>query len=79
MPDRAFYKLDVQGIVYLVDPTTSIAYTYDLEAPVAMGKLIWTDPRDLPQIQLREDWQSVLTNKLSSTGTTATPVAHATS
>jgi hypothetical protein len=61
--DRMFYKLDIQGIVYLVDPTTSKAYTYDLSNPTEIGKIIWTDPRQPPKIDLLEDWKSIMTAK----------------
>ena len=61
--DRLFYKLSVQGIVYLVDPTTSIAYTYYLSNPTEIGKIVWTDSKDLPRIDLHSDWQTRITAK----------------
>jgi hypothetical protein len=67
MSARSYYKLDVQGIVYLVDPTTSLAYTYDLENPTEIGKIVWTDLKEAPEINLREDWKEALASKLAST------------
>ena len=62
-PQITFYKLDIQGIVYLVDPATSIAHTYDLEAPTPIGTVHWEDPAKPPQIALYDDWQAILTAK----------------
>ena len=55
-----YYKLEIQGIVYLVDPATALAYTYDLTNPTQIGQVIWNDSRLNPTIQLRADWSSVL-------------------
>ena len=55
-----YYKLEIQGIVYLVDPSTTLAYTYDLTNPTQIGQVIWNDSRLNPTIQLRADWSSVL-------------------
>jgi hypothetical protein len=63
MSTTTFYKLDIQGIVYLVDPTTSIAHTYDLESPTAIGNVVWKDPAVPPQIALYDNWQEILTAK----------------
>jgi len=62
--DRTFYKIDIQGIVYLVDPTTSNAYTYDLSNPTMIGKILWTDPKAAPTIELLPTWKEILTLKL---------------
>ena len=62
--DRTFYKLDIQGIVYLVDPITSIAHTYDLSSPTEIGKIIWSDVKKAPQIELFQNWASILQAKL---------------
>ena len=64
--DRQYYKLDIGGIVYLVDTATATAYTYDLTDPVEIGKVIWTDPKAAPQLQFRDDWNSVLAAKLAA-------------
>jgi hypothetical protein len=61
-----YYKLDIQGIVYLVDPVTSIAYTYDLIEPTEIGKVVWTDIKTEPRIELRADWQAVLDAKFAT-------------
>ena len=61
--ERLFYKLDIQGIVYLVDPSSSKAYTYDLSNPTEIGKIIWTDPTVPPKIELLADWASLLAAK----------------
>jgi len=58
---RTFYKLAVDGIVYLVDPVTAIAYTYDLNNPLEIGRIIWTDPAAHPRLDLHDDWSAKLT------------------
>ena len=58
--DRIYYKLDVQGIVYLIDPATSKAYTYDLSDPTEIGKISWFDA---PVIELLPEWKSILAKK----------------
>lgn len=55
-----FYKLDVRGIVYLVDPVTSDAYTYNLSDPVRIGKIEWTNSQEKPLIHLAAGWQDLL-------------------
>jgi hypothetical protein len=75
------YKMDIQGIVYLVDPATTIAYTYDLESPTPIGKLKWSSPSAAPRIQLFDDWAARLAAKkvtwggYPTTGETATTTA----
>jgi hypothetical protein len=77
--DRTFYKLDVQGIVYLVEAATSKAYTYDLSNPTEVGKIIWTDSKAGPSIELLADWSSILAAKLDAQPTqTATTTSDAT-
>ena len=71
---RTFYKLDVQGIVYLIDPATSIAYTYDLETPTEIGRLQWTDPTEKPTLHLRSDWEEIMAAKMSAHTAAHTPV-----
>lgn len=61
--ERTFYKLDIQGIVYLVDPATSNAYTYDLSSPTLVGKILWTDPKATPTIELLPTWKEILQAK----------------
>ena len=58
-----FYKMDIQGIVYLVDPATSITYTYDLSDPVPIGTLLWTSPTASPRIALYDDWAARMAAK----------------
>lgn len=70
--ERTFYKLDIQGIVYLVDPTTSKAYTYDLSNPTEIGTILWTDSKKEPKIDLLPNWSSILAIKLESAATTVT-------
>lgn len=65
-PSRTFYKLDVQGIVYLIDPATSIAYTYDLTDPTEIGRLQWSDPTAKPTLQLRPDWEAIIAAKMTA-------------
>lgn len=69
--ERTFYKLDIGGIVYLVDPATAIAYTYDLEAPTEIGRVLWTDPKAPPRLERAAHWETTLTAKLAATGVTA--------
>jgi len=58
------YKVVVKGIVYLVDPATSVAYTYDLAIPTELGKIVWTSPNDEPTIDFIDDYMVVLQHKL---------------
>lgn len=58
---RTYYKLAVDGIVYLIDPATAVAYTYDLTNPLEIGRIIWTDPAAPPRIALHDDWAAKLT------------------
>lgn len=60
------YKLEIQGIVYLVDPTTTEAYTYDLTNPTKIGHVIWTDATKPPKIQLLDDWRTIMETKLAN-------------
>ena len=73
--ERQYYKLDIGGIVYLVDPITAIAYTYDLAAPTEIGKVIWTDLKEPPAIEYRADWRQVLAAKLATSVAPVTPPA----
>lgn len=65
----SFYKLDIQGIVYLVDPNTAKAYTYDLKKPTEIGKVIWKDPKAPPTIELLPNWKEILASKFDDTET----------
>lgn len=67
-----FYKLPVNGIVYLVDPATAKAYTYDLTNPLEIGQIIWTTPTAPPQIDLCADWAAKLTAARASIGPAVT-------
>lgn len=60
------YKLEIQGIVYLVDPNTTDAYTYDLTNPTKIGHVIWTDSSQAPKIQLDANWPAILQAKLTN-------------
>ena len=64
--ERTFYKLDVQGIFYLVDPATSKAYTYDLSNPTEIGKIVWTNPNTPAAIELLENWAAILQAKVDA-------------
>jgi|GEM_PF-6177531 len=55
-----FYKLCCEGIVYLIDPKTAAAYTYDLNAPLKIGQLIWENQTTQPSVKLDADWQQKL-------------------
>jgi len=76
--ERTFYKLNIRGIVYLVDPATSKAYTYDLSDPTEIGQVLWTDLKQDPQIELLSTYASILAAKLDKAATaaaaTVTPV-----
>lgn len=69
--ERTFYKLDIGGIVYLVDPATAVAYTYDLADPTEIGRVIWTDPKAPPRLERTAHWEATLTAKLATAGITA--------
>jgi hypothetical protein len=64
--ERTFYKLDIGGIVYLVDPTSAAAYTYDLSKPVEIGKVLWTDAKQPPTLELLDTWKDILQAKLET-------------
>jgi hypothetical protein len=68
---RTFYKMDIQGIVYLVDPVTAIAHTYDLTDPTPVGTIQWTDVTAAPRITLYPDWTARLDAKLKASGPAA--------
>ncbi len=76
--DRTFYKLNIQGIVYLVEPATSKAYTYDLTDPTEIGTVSWADAKQEPILTLRNDWASVLAAKVDKSAAAAATTAHAT-
>jgi hypothetical protein len=59
----SLYKLEINGIVYLIDPKTATAYTYDIESPTPIGNIIRT-PSGQIDIQYREDWRKVQQDKL---------------
>jgi len=60
------YKLDIHGIVYLVDPVSSDAYLYDLTNPTKIGHVIWENPKDKPSLTLLPNWQDILKQKCDS-------------
>lgn len=68
--ERVFYKLDIQGIVYLVDPATGKAYTYDLTHPTEIGQVIWSDAKAQPRIRLHDDWRTRMAAKVAQAGLT---------
>ena len=72
-----FYKLDIQGIVYLVDPATATAYTYDVTAPVAIGTVKWLNTQEAPRIELYETWADILAAKKLSDSAIAESAAPA--
>jgi hypothetical protein len=69
--ERTYYKLNIQGIVYLVDPVTSLAYTYDLSSPTEIGKVTWTDAKAEPQLTLKEGWAAIQQAKLDGLAASA--------
>jgi hypothetical protein len=74
---RTFYKMDVQGIVYLVDPATTIAYTYDLTDPTPVGTIHWTDISSPPRIVLYDDARDRLDEKMKAHATASAAPAPA--
>ena len=50
--ERNLYKLNVQGIVFLVDPITATAYRYDTTEPV--GQILWIDLNAEPRLILKD-------------------------
>jgi hypothetical protein len=75
---QTFYKMDIQGIVYLVDPATTIAYTYDPDAPTAIGKVKWVDAATAPELILYDNWREILEAKCSATAEKVSAVTTAT-
>lgn len=61
--ERIFYKVNCRGMVYLVDPMTSNAYTYDLSDPTEIGTIVWPNPAAEPTIQFLENYMEILTQK----------------
>lgn len=60
-----FYKLEIQGIVYLVNPTTLRVYTYDLDSPTEIGELHWDSTHTTPTVTLADNWQEIMAAKLA--------------
>jgi len=73
--ETTLYKLNIDGIVYLVDPVTSKAYTYDTTDLTEIGRVLWTDPKQPPKIALLEDWAAILAAKLDKKATAVVTVA----
>ena len=69
--------MDIQGIVYLVDPATAIAYTYDLADPVAVGTVVWSDISSPPRLALYDDWATRLSEKMKASAASS-PVSPST-
>lgn len=67
MSSTTYYKLEIGGIVYLVDPATALAYTYDIANPTQIGSVTWTDPKAPPQLTLLPGWADTLAAKLAAT------------
>lgn len=63
--EHTFYKLDIQGIVYLVNPVNGYVYTYEFPIPTHIGSLVWNDPKAEPRVRFREDWQAVMAAKFT--------------
>lgn len=76
--DRTFYKLNIQGIVYLVEPATSKAYTYDLTDPTEIGTVSWADAKQEPILTLCPTWVAILAAKVDKSAAAAATTAHAT-
>ena len=68
--ERVYYKLDIHGIVYLVETTTATAYTYDLSNPTEVGKVIWTDSSKLPTIEFLPNIADIMAKKVTEMATT---------
>ncbi len=67
--EQTYYKLSIGGIVYLVDPVTSTAYTYDMKKPTAIGTVVWSDPKSEPRINLYDNWQQIMAEKMTQQST----------
>ena len=76
--DRTFYKLNIQGIVYLVEPATSKAYTYDLTDPTEIGTVSWADAKQEPTLTLHSDWTTILAAKVDKSAAAAAATVNAT-
>ena len=66
-----YYKLDIHGIVYLVETTTAKAYTYDLSNPTEVGKVIWTDNTTPPTIEFLPNIADIMAEKVTSSSAPA--------
>ena len=69
--NSVFYKLDIRGIVYLVDTVTAIAYTYDLSNPTEVGKVIWTDTSKPPTIEFLLNIADIMAKKVTEMAPTS--------
>jgi hypothetical protein len=67
------YKMDINGIVYLIDPATTNAYTYDTVDPTLIGRVIAGAAPGTFDIELVADWEAVLRHKIDRTAVTTTP------
>ena len=66
MEPTCYYKLLMNGIVYLVDPHTAIAYTYDVTSPLAIGTVEWLNPDEQPVLTLYPNWRELQAAKVDA-------------
>lgn len=64
--ERPLYKLDVGGIVYLVDPATQTAYTYDPTNPLEVGRIEWPTLHEAPRIVFHDGYRAKLEQRLAA-------------
>jgi hypothetical protein len=63
--------MDINGIVYLIDPATTNAYTYDTVDPTLIGRVISGTAPGTFDIELVADWETVLRHKIDRTAVAA--------
>lgn len=63
--ERTFCKMEIGGIVYLVEPATLYVYTYDKESPTRIGDLAYEGGK--ARVELLDDWRDIMASKLATT------------
>jgi len=64
--DEVFYKLEIHGIVYLVNTKTMTAHLYDVTSPTEIGKVIWDSIQEKPSIAFHSNWKQILQQKFDN-------------
>lgn len=67
IPQRTLVRSLVQGVVYLLDPATGAAYTYNVDRPVFLGRAARQADGEL-RLKLRPDYAGVLEEESGRAG-----------